>query len=83
MAESTRDISGLGLEELKALLVQALEANAQLKGRELRTARAARAAQELEGTPKLKPGGMEKAANAERRAGAEGPPRHQAAGACP
>ena len=31
MAELTRDISGLGLEELKALVVQALEENARLK----------------------------------------------------
>lgn len=32
MAESPKDMSGLGLEELKALLVQALEENARLKG---------------------------------------------------
>ena len=31
MAESSRDISGLGLEALKVLLVQALEDNARLK----------------------------------------------------
>ena len=32
--ESPKDISGLGLDELKALLVQALEENAHLRGRE-------------------------------------------------
>ena len=31
MAESSRDISGLGFEALKVLLVQALEDNARLK----------------------------------------------------
>ncbi len=31
IAESPKDISGLGLDELKALLVQALEENARLK----------------------------------------------------
>ncbi len=31
MTESPKDISGLGLEELKALLVRALEENARLK----------------------------------------------------
>ena len=31
MAESPKDMSRLGLEELKALLVQALEENARLK----------------------------------------------------
>jgi regulator of replication initiation timing len=40
MAESTRDISGVGLEELKALLVQALEENARLKAENSRGSRA-------------------------------------------
>jgi regulator of replication initiation timing len=31
MAESIREISGLGLEELKALLLEVLEDNARLK----------------------------------------------------
>jgi transposase IS66 family protein len=72
MAESTRDISGLGLEELKALLVQALEANAQLKAENAELREEIARLKGLKGRPKLKPSGMEKAANAERRAGRKG-----------
>ena len=61
MAESTRDISGLGLEELKALLVQALEANAQLKAENAELREEIARLKGLKGRPKLKPSGMEKA----------------------
>jgi len=60
MTESTREISELGLEELKALLVQALEEVARLK------AENAKLREEIE------PSGMEKAAGAARSAGRKG-----------
>jgi len=72
MAESTRDISRLGLEELKALLVQALEANARLKAENAELRAEIARLKGLKGRPKLKPSGMEKAAHAERRAGRKG-----------
>jgi hypothetical protein len=62
MAESTRDISGLGLEELKALLVQALEENARLKAENATLREEIARLKGLKGRPKLKPSGMEKAA---------------------
>lgn len=61
MAESTRDISGLGLEELKALLVQALEDNARLKKENAELREEIARLKGLKGRPKLKPSGMEKA----------------------
>jgi hypothetical protein len=61
MAESTRDISGLGLAELKALLVQALEANARLKAENAELREEIARLKGLKGRPKLKPSGMEKA----------------------
>src|SRR3974377_530049 len=72
MAESTRDISGLGLEELKALLVQASEEVARLKAENAELREEIARLKGLKGCPKLKPSGMEKAANAERRAGRKG-----------
>jgi Transposase IS66 family len=62
MAESTRDISGLGLEELKALLAQALEDNARLKAENAALREEIARLKGLKGRPKLKPSGMEKAA---------------------
>jgi cell division septum initiation protein DivIVA len=64
MAESTRDMSGLGLEELKALLVQALEENARLKKENAELREEIARLKGLEGRPKLKPSGMEQAAEA-------------------
>jgi hypothetical protein len=72
MAESTRDISGLGLEELKALLVQALEENARLKAENAELREEIARLKGLKGRPKLKPSGMEKAADASRKAGRQG-----------
>ena len=83
MAELTRDISGLGLEELKALLVQALEENARLKAENAELREEIARLKGLKGRPKLKPSGMEKAADAGRKRRAEGPPRRQADGARP
>jgi hypothetical protein len=72
MAESTRDISGLGLEELKALLVQALEEVARLKAENAELREEIARLRGLKGRPKLKPSGMEKAADASRNAGRKG-----------
>jgi len=64
MAESTRDISVLGLEELKTLLVQALEENARLKAENAELREEIARLKGLKGRPKLRPSGMEKAAEA-------------------
>ena len=72
MAESTRDISGVGLEELKALLVQALEENARLKAENTELREEIARLNGLKGRPKLKPSGMEKAADVAGKAGRKG-----------
>jgi hypothetical protein len=64
MAASTRDISGLGLDELKALLVQALEENARLKAENAELREEIARLKGLKGRPQFKPSGMEKAAEA-------------------
>ena len=64
MAESPKDISGLGLEELKALLVQALEEVPRLKAENAELREEIARLKGLKGRPKLKPSGMEKAAEA-------------------
>ena len=64
MAESSKDISGAGLEELKALLLQALEENAGLKAENAKLREEIARLKGLKGRPKLKPSGMEKAAEA-------------------
>jgi len=72
MTESTCEISGLGLEELKALLVQALEEGARLKAENAKLREEIARLKGLKGRPKLKPSGMEKAADAARNAGRKG-----------
>ncbi|MGA8771701.1 MAG: transposase [Rhodomicrobium sp.] len=69
MAESPKDMSGLGLEELKALLVQALEENARLKGEIAELREEIARLKGLKGRPKLKPSGMEKATEPSGAAG--------------
>ena len=64
MAELPKDISGLGLEELKALLVQALEEVARLKAENAELREEIARLKGLKGRPKLKPSGMEKATEA-------------------
>ena len=79
MAESPRDVDGLGLEELKSLLVQVLEDVARLKAEnaELRNENAR--LKGLKGRPQIKPSGMEKATQPEgkraRKIGRRGPKR--------
>jgi len=72
MTESTCEISGLGLEELKALLVQALEEGARLKAENAKLREEIARLKGLKGRPKLKPSGMEKAADAAGSAGRKG-----------
>ena len=72
MTELSREISGLGLEELKALLVQALEEVARLKAENAELREEIARLKGLKGRPKLKPSGMEKAADAARSAGRKG-----------
>src|SRR5271157_2993258 len=69
MAESSRDLSGLGLDELKALLVQALEEVARLKAENAELREEIARLKGLKGRPKLKPSGMEKAAEASATGG--------------
>jgi hypothetical protein len=64
MVESPKNISGLGLDELKVLLVQALEENARLKAENAELREEIARLKGLKGRPKLKPSGMEKAAEA-------------------
>jgi hypothetical protein len=64
MAESSKDISGLGLEELKALLVRALEENARLKAENAELREEIARLKNLKGRPNLKPSGMEKGTEA-------------------
>jgi hypothetical protein len=61
MTESTRDMPVLGLEELKALLLQVLEDNARLKAENAALREEIARLKGLKGRPKLKPSGMEKA----------------------
>ena len=72
MTELSREISELGLEELKALLVQALEEVARLKAENAELREEIARLKGLKGRPKLKPSGMEKAADAARSAGRKG-----------
>jgi hypothetical protein len=78
MTESTRDISGLCLEELKALLLQALEEVARLKAENAALREEIARLKGLKGRPKLKPSGMEKAAES---ASAKGGKRKRRRGA--
>ena len=64
MAESSPDISGLGLDGLKALLVQALERVARLEKENAELRDEIARLMGLKGRPKLKPSGMEKAVEA-------------------
>lgn len=72
MAGSARDMSGLGLEELKVLLVRALEENARLKAGNAELRGEIARLKGLKGRPKLKPSGMEKATGAAKGARRKG-----------
>ena len=61
MAESPRIVDGHGLEELKSLLVQALEEIARLKTENAELRDEIARLKGLNGRPKIKPSGMEKA----------------------
>jgi Transposase IS66 family len=81
MAESPKSIDGLGLEELKSLLVQVLEDFARLKAdyAELRDENAR--LKGLKGKPPIKPSGMDKStapganSKGQRKIGRRGPKR--------
>jgi hypothetical protein len=79
MAESPRIVDGLGLEGLKSLLVQVLEDNARLKTENAELRDEIARLKGLNGRPKLKPSGMEKAteapANGVRKIGRRGAKR--------
>ena len=61
MAESPRTVDGVGLEELKSLLVQALEEIARLKAENAQLRDEIARLKGLKGRPSIKPSGMEKA----------------------
>ena len=61
MAESPRIVDGLGLEELKLLLVQVLEDNARLKAENAELRDEIARLKGLKGRPRIKPSGMETA----------------------
>ena len=61
MAGSPRNVDGLGLEELKSLLVQVLEDNARLKAENAELRDEIARLKGLKGRPAIKPSGMEKA----------------------
>ena len=61
MAESPRIVDGLGLEELKSLLVQVLEDNARLKAENAELRDEIARLTGLKGRPKIAPSGVEKA----------------------
>jgi hypothetical protein len=82
MAESPR-IDGLGLEELKSLLVQVLEDNARLKAENAELRDEIARLKGLKGRPKIAPSGMEKSTGApakgHRKIGRRGPKRSKLA----
>lgn len=61
MAESPRAVDGLGLEELKSLIVQVLEESARLKRENAELREEIARLKGLKGRPRIKPSGMEKA----------------------
>ena len=61
MAESPRIVDGLGLEELRSLLVQVLEDNARLKAENAELRDEIARLKGLNGRPRIKPSGMEQA----------------------
>ena len=61
MAESPSIVDGVGLEELKSLLVQVLEDNARLKAENAELRDEVARLKGLKGRPKIAPSGMEKA----------------------
>lgn len=81
MAESPLNVDGLGLEELKSLLVQVLEELARVKAENAELREENSRLKGLKGRPKLKPSGMEKAtepeapAKGQRKIGRRGPKR--------
>ena len=79
MAESPRIVDGLGLEELKSLLVQVLEDNARLKAENAELRDEIARLKGLKGRPRIKPSGMqaatEPAAKTKRKKGRRGSKR--------
>jgi len=68
MVERPRDIDGLGLSELKTLLVQALEEVARLRQENQMLRGEIARLKGLSGRPRFRPSGMEKKSEERRRA---------------
>ena len=77
MSESHRTVDGLGLEELRAVVVKLLEANARLSEENLALREEIARLKGLKGRPQLKPSGMEQASEKQahtlRQPGRRGP----------
>ena len=61
MAESPPDVEGLGLDDLKSLVVRLVEQNAALNAENVALREEIARLKGLKGPPKLEPSGMEKA----------------------
>ena len=75
MTESPPDVEGLGLDDLKSLVVRLVEQNAALKAENVALREEIARLKGVKGPPKLEPSGMEKAtgpARAGRKAGRRG-----------
>ena len=66
MADSPPDVEGLGLDDLKSLVVRLVEQNAALNAENVALREEIARLKGLKGPPKLKPSGLEKASEPAR-----------------